>query len=167
MGTLLRGLNKNLTEQQIHHLINIYDKDGSGKLDFAMFHRLMAEHDSGYAEEEVDVGGGDNSIADAKNDMKTSDDPSSSSSAAKPTTRKVKRFRTECTEAAVLNSFKVFDLKHDGFIDAADLVYLLRELGEPLTTEDVEHLLKEIEIDGDKRINIKDFVSHMFRTSIL
>jgi len=38
-------------------------------------------------------------------------------------------------------------------------------LGEPLTRDDVEHLMQEIYIDGDNRVNIKDFVQHMFRTS--
>lgn len=59
------------------------------------------------------------------------------------------------TEEEVVDHFGVFDTYKDGHIDAADLVYLLRELGEPLTEGDVNSLLKEITVDGDKRVNIR------------
>ena len=52
-----------------------------------------------------------------------------------------------------------------GYILAEDLVELLREKGEPLTEDDVDNLLCEITIDGDNRVNIEDFVEHMFATS--
>lgn len=52
-----------------------------------------------------------------------------------------------------------------GLISVDDFVVMLREMGEPLTHDDVQHLLQEIEIDGDNKINIKEFVQHMSRTS--
>lgn len=73
--------------------------------------------------------------------------------------------RQAFTEDEVLDHFEVYDIYNDGYIQAADLVYLLRELGEPLTVDDVTYLLREITIDGDKRVNIEDLVSHMFETS--
>jgi Ca2+-binding EF-hand superfamily protein len=42
---------------------------------------------------------------------------------------------------------------------------MYRELGEPLSEEDVDSLLREITIDGDRRVNIRDLVSHMMVTS--
>ncbi len=97
---------------------------GSGRLDFATFHRLVVEQ----------------------------------SPHLKP---------APSTEQEVLEHFKVFDLKRDGHITVQDLVYLLRELGEPLTAEDVHHLLREIEIDGDQRVPLQPLVAHLFRTSVL
>jgi len=52
-----------------------------------------------------------------------------------------------------------------GFILAEDLVDLLLTKGEPLTQQDVDNLLCEIEIDGDDKVNIIDFIEHMFSTS--
>lgn len=75
--------------------------------------------------------------------------------------------RGACTEQQVLSHFPVFDISNrDGYISAADLVSLLRDRGEPLTQDDVDHLLQEITIDGDSRIKITDFVQHMFRSSV-
>jgi hypothetical protein len=70
-----------------------------------------------------------------------------------------------CHEAQVLLDFHVFDMHRDGFIPVVDLVHLLRNLGEPLTRDDVDCLLAELYIDGDNKINIKDLVRHMFTTS--
>jgi Ca2+-binding EF-hand superfamily protein len=42
---------------------------------------------------------------------------------------------------------------------------MLKTMGEPLTEEDVEHLMKEVNIDGDKRVNIQEFVTYMLATS--
>jgi len=69
------------------------------------------------------------------------------------------------TEPQVMRDFAVHDRRRDGLISAVDLVHLLRNMGEPLTRDDVDHLLQEIYIDGDNNINIRDLVQHMFRTS--
>lgn len=70
-----------------------------------------------------------------------------------------------CTPAAALSHFAPFDLHRSGELDAADLVHLLRNLGEPLTRDDVDALLCELYIDGDNKINLREMVAHMFRTS--
>ncbi len=44
LGTVLRGLGKNITEQQLCDLINVQDKDGSGKIDFPAFYSILANN---------------------------------------------------------------------------------------------------------------------------
>lgn len=44
LGTVLRGLNKNVTEAQLSYFINSYDSDGSGKLDFPTFYKIIVNH---------------------------------------------------------------------------------------------------------------------------
>lgn len=87
----------------------------------------------------------------------------------------------------VVDCFRVFDIYRDGthsshilaarvlncsrsvytgHISAEDLHNMLRTLGEPLSAEDVDHLLTEIVIDGDGRVNIEHFVEHMHSTSL-
>jgi len=52
-----------------------------------------------------------------------------------------------------------------GHIDAAEFVHMLRNMGEPLTEEDVHNLMQEIQFDGDKKINVAELVRHFFETS--
>jgi calmodulin len=72
-----------------------------------------------------------------------------------------------CDYNETLEAFAAFDLYKDGTLSAADFVHMLREMGEPLTEQDVNQLLKEVAIDGDQRINIQAFVSHMFESSLV
>lgn len=65
----------------------------------------------------------------------------------------------------IVSFFAPFDRWDDGHVDAAELVEALRTRGEPLSEEDVARLMQEATIDGDKRINIRDFVRHMLDTS--
>jgi calmodulin len=69
------------------------------------------------------------------------------------------------TEEEMIDNFAVFDMKKNGEISAEDFVHMLKNLSEPLTDDDVNNLLMEINIDGDLNINIRDFVSHMISTS--
>lgn len=65
----------------------------------------------------------------------------------------------------IARMFAPFDRQKDGHVDAAELVEAMRSRGEPLSEEDVENLVREMAIDGDKRISIAAFVQHMYATS--
>mgnify|MGYP001953432301 CR=1 FL=1 len=71
----------------------------------------------------------------------------------------------ELTVTEAVAFFAPFDRQKDGHVDAAELVEALRSRGEPLSEEDIAHLLRELSIDGDKRINVRQFVEHMLTTS--
>jgi calcium-binding protein CML len=117
LGTVL---GKNLREEAVNSLSNLYDNDGEGRLDYAEFVRVI-----------------------------TNNQP----------------MRAPFTETEVLEFFKVFDRNKSGFILAQDFVQVMLHMGEPLSIDDVNNMLSELSIDGDERINIQDFVSHMFFTS--
>ncbi|XP_020598131.1 calmodulin-like protein 8 [Phalaenopsis equestris] len=57
--------------------------------------------------------------------------------------------------------FKVFDRDQNGFISAAELKNVLISLGEKLTDEEAEQMIKEADFDGDGRVNYNDFVQTM------
>jgi calmodulin len=122
LGTVLRGLGHNLTEEQIGDYINENDHDGS-KLDFPTFYSIVAKN---------------------QEDM-----------------------RGPSTVEEVEEYFEPFDMYKDGEIMVEDFVNMLRQMGEPLTPDDVHHLLREIHIDGDNKVNIRGFIRHMFETSTL
>ena len=136
-ASLFLGLHLNFTEAQIVDFVNTYDQDGSGSLDYPTFHSLVEKHRL--------------------------------------------EGRAPYSLQEILDAFKPFDLNNDGSISAEDLVHLLQQRGEPMSTADVDSiltgrlvfrhdlfiiLLVEITIDGDGRIDIHDFVLHMFMTSL-
>ncbi|PKA64399.1 Calmodulin-like protein 8 [Apostasia shenzhenica] len=57
--------------------------------------------------------------------------------------------------------FKVFDRDQNGFISAVELKNVLINLGEKLTDEEAEQMIKEADFDGDGVVNYDDFVQTM------
>ena len=49
--------------------------------------------------------------------------------------------------------FTVFDKDGNGFISAAELRHVMTNLGEKLTDEEVDEMVREADIDGDGQIN--------------
>ncbi|KAI9473991.1 MAG: hypothetical protein EXX96DRAFT_621621 [Benjaminiella poitrasii] len=58
-----------------------------------------------------------------------------------------------------IQGFQVFDKEGDGYISAGELRYVLTNLGEKLSEDEVNELLKEVEVGKDGRINYVDFVT--------
>ena len=58
----------------------------------------------------------------------------------------------------LLDAFKVFDLKNTGKISVKNFKKVLTDIGQEFSEEDVEDILKYIDIDRDGNINIKDFI---------
>ena len=48
---------------------------------------------------------------------------------------------------------KVFDKDGNGFISAAELRQVMSNLGEKLTDEEVEDMIREADLDGDGQVN--------------
>ena len=57
------------------------------------------------------------------------------------------------TEEEIREAFKVFDKNGDGFISAAELRHVMTNLGEKLTDEEVDEMIREADIDGDGKVN--------------
>ncbi|KAK0090545.1 hypothetical protein PV326_004104 [Microctonus aethiopoides] len=52
---------------------------------------------------------------------------------------------------------KVFDKHNRGYITASDLRAVLQCLGEDLSEEEIEDMIKEVDEDGDGRIDFYEF----------
>ena len=67
-----------------------------------------------------------------------------------------------CVEDVVMDAFAVFDKEKDGKVNASELKHVLTKMGEFLTSQEVDGLIKEIaEVDGDGNIKYADFVKSL------
>eukprot|EP00915_Cephaloidophora_sp_WS-2016_P002573 GHVH01003451.1.p1 GENE.GHVH01003451.1~~GHVH01003451.1.p1 ORF type:complete len:151 (+),score=41.97 GHVH01003451.1:86-538(+) len=65
------------------------------------------------------------------------------------------------SEDELREAFKVFDREGNGFISAAELRHVMTNLGEKLSDEEVDEMIREADIDGDGQINYVEFVRMM------
>ncbi|KAI5783847.1 hypothetical protein DFH27DRAFT_271519 [Peziza echinospora] len=66
-------------------------------------------------------------------------------------------FREPGEPEEFVRGFQVFDKEMTGFVGVGELKYVLTSLGEKLTNEEVDELLKGMNIQGDQ-VNYTDFV---------
>ncbi|XP_030937370.1 calmodulin [Quercus robur] len=65
------------------------------------------------------------------------------------------------SEEELREAFKVFDKDQNGFISAAELRHVMTNLGEKLTDEEVDEMIREADLDGDGQVNYEEFVRMM------
>ncbi|KAL7413189.1 putative calmodulin [Mrakia frigida] len=64
-------------------------------------------------------------------------------------------------EEEIREAFEVFDRNKDGTISATNLKEVMVNLGEKVTLQEVEEMIKEADLDGDGSINYEEFVKMM------
>ena len=69
-----------------------------------------------------------------------------------------RKMRDTDTEEELIEAFKVFDRDSNGLISAQELKHVMTSLGEKVTDEEVEEMIREADIDGDGYINYEEFV---------
>jgi len=72
-----------------------------------------------------------------------------------------KNFKDVESEEDLVDAFKVFDRDGNGFISASELRHVMANLGEKLTDEEVDEMIREADTDGDGQINYEEFVKMM------
>nr|VDD12851.1 unnamed protein product [Brassica rapa] len=68
-----------------------------------------------------------------------------------------KKMKDTDSEEELKEAFRVFDKDQNGFISAAELRHVMTNLGEKLTDEEVEEMVREADVDGDGQINCEEF----------
>eukprot|EP00178_Gracilaria_changii_P001768 TRINITY_DN12475_c0_g1_i1.p1 TRINITY_DN12475_c0_g1~~TRINITY_DN12475_c0_g1_i1.p1 ORF type:complete len:151 (+),score=49.16 TRINITY_DN12475_c0_g1_i1:60-512(+) len=69
------------------------------------------------------------------------------------------------SEEDIIDAFKVFDKNGNGTISAAELRHVMSNIGEKLSDEEVEEMLREADVDPEGQINYEDFVKMLTSAS--
>ncbi|KAK3603071.1 hypothetical protein CHS0354_015766 [Potamilus streckersoni] len=76
-----------------------------------------------------------------------------------------KKMKETDLEASLREAFQMFDEDGNGFISAAELKQVMTNLGEKLTDEEVDQMIREADTDGDGQVNYEEFLAVMsFKT---
>ena len=111
LGTVMRGLGQNPTEEELKQMIREVDLNGNGTIDFKEFMCLM-----------------------------------------------VKKMKDNDPEEELQEAFKVFDNDQNGYINSHELRHAMTNLGENLSPEEVEEIVKEADLDNDQQIDYDEFM---------
>lgn len=65
---------------------------------------------------------------------------------------------SEQEERELRDAFRIFDKHNRGYITASDLRAVLQCLGENMGEDEIEDMIKEVDVDGDGRIDFYEFV---------
>jgi calmodulin len=74
-------------------------------------------------------------------------------------TMMARKMKDTDSEEEIREAFKVFDRDNNGFISAAELRHVMTSIGEKLTDDEVDEMIREADQDGDGRIDCKDMTS--------
>ncbi|XP_043266504.1 probable calcium-binding protein CML22 [Venturia canescens] len=144
--------------KEFEDAFNLFDKDRDGSITKEELGRVMRGlgqfarmEELRTMLEEIDTDGDGNvSLVEF---VKIVSNIGSASSAAAPTDLS----QEEQEEQELRDAFRVFDKHNRGYITASDLRAVLQCLGEDLSEEEIEDMIKEVDEDGDGRIDFYEF----------
>ncbi|KAJ4455447.1 putative Calmodulin-related protein [Paratrimastix pyriformis] len=64
-------------------------------------------------------------------------------------------------EEELKEAFQCFDKNHTGFVDARELRAMLTQVGEKLTDEEVDEMIREADCDSDSKVSLEEFLKMM------
>ncbi|XP_022247576.1 calmodulin-A-like [Limulus polyphemus] len=132
VGIVMKSLGQNPTEKELHNMVEMVDQDG---YDNARLSRYLWVEFEGIKRLSRYLWFNEFLFMMSKK-MKESD-----------------------REEELREAFRVFDRNGDGFISSSELSHVMFNLGEKLTEDDVDDMIKEADLDGDGLVNYQEFVT--------
>ena len=150
-------MSENLTEEQIAEFRDafiLYDKDGDGQITIKELSEVLKILGQILTEQEIQAmikQEGENEKAETIECQKFLD-------------LMAKRLKDVDTEEELLAAFRVFDKDKIGKVQVAELRHEMTKLEDKLTDEEIDELIKELDIFGDGMINIEEMVKTIMQT---
>ncbi|XP_060072888.1 calcium-binding protein LPS1-alpha-like [Ylistrum balloti] len=138
-----------MTEQHIE-AFSLFDKDGDGFVSSKELGTVMRSLGQNPTEAE---------LQDMINEVDT--DGNGTIDFPEFLTMMSRKIFDDDSDAELKEAFRVFDSNGNGFIGAAELRHVMTNLGEKLTDEEVEEMIREADIDKDGQVNYEEFVKMM------
>ncbi|XP_063705577.1 calmodulin-A-like isoform X3 [Culicoides brevitarsis] len=111
LGVVMRSLGQRPTETELRDMVNEWDENGNGTIEFNEFLQMMSKKLT---------------FSDGEDELK--------------------------------EAFRVFDKNNDGLISSSELRHVMTNLGEKMTQQEADDMLKEADMDGDGMVNYNEFV---------
>ncbi|KAI6213368.1 Calmodulin [Aphelenchoides besseyi] len=73
----------------------------------------------------------------------------------------MKRMMKETDSEMIREAFRVFDKDGNGVITAQEFRYFMIHMGQQFSEQEVDEMIKEVDVDGDGDINYEEFVKMM------
>eukprot|EP00008_Paramoeba_atlantica_P006448 CAMPEP_0201498216 /NCGR_PEP_ID=MMETSP0151_2-20130828/69987_1 /ASSEMBLY_ACC=CAM_ASM_000257 /TAXON_ID=200890 /ORGANISM="Paramoeba atlantica, Strain 621/1 / CCAP 1560/9" /LENGTH=149 /DNA_ID=CAMNT_0047889641 /DNA_START=45 /DNA_END=494 /DNA_ORIENTATION=- len=144
---------ESITHDQIAEFkeaFSLFDKDGDGIISTKDLGSVLRAVGQNLAEEEL------------QDMIKEIDhDGSHTMDFAEFLTLMARAMYSNTAEERLLQAFQVLDDNQDGYITAEELREVMSSFGETLTEAEVEYMMKEADVDGDGRIDYKEFCAVM------
>ncbi|KAL0575711.1 myosin II light chain [Marasmius crinis-equi] len=128
LGDLLRALGQNPTQAEVQEIVNAAPRD----VDYKTFLTILNRPDG----------------------FKPAGTPGKSTHKS----RSDNHFSSLDIAEEFIRGFQVFDKEGNGFIGAGELRYVLTQLGEKMSDEEVDELLKGVQVGPDGNVNYESFV---------
>ncbi|KAF5891186.1 calmodulin isoform X1, partial [Clarias magur] len=134
-----------LTEEQIAEFkeaFSLFDKDGDGTITTKELGTVMRSLGQNPTEAELQ-------------DMINEVDADGNGTIDFPEflTMMARKMKDTDSEEEIREAFRVFDKDGNGYISAAELRHVMTNLGEKLTDEEVDEMIREADVDGDGQVN--------------
>ncbi|PWA34446.1 EF-hand domain [Artemisia annua] len=142
-----------LTENQIDELkeaFSLFDKDGDGCITTKELGTVMRSLGQNPTEAE---------LQDMNNEVDA--DQNGTIDFPEYLNLMVRTMKDTDSEEELKEAFKAFDKDQNGYISAAELRHMMANLGEKLTDEEVDEMIREADLDGDGQVNYEEFVRMM------
>lgn len=142
-----------LTDDQIQEFreaFSLFDKDGDGKI---------TRQELGTVMKSLGQKPTDNELKDMINEVDI--DGNETIDFQEFLTMMANKIKDGDQEEELREAFRVFDKDGNGLISAAELKFVMANLGEKLTDDEVDEMIKEADLDGDGQVNFEEFVYMM------